>query len=487
MRITLQNFGHEFQSIVTELINAGHNDNEIRQFLQENHSIIVSQRTLTRRKEDWGLILHASQQMANTEEHIKKYFDQGLTYSQIHHALTTSHNYTHSKRTLQRKITAMQLSRRLDDLDTARVTIEAVVSCVMHLHLTPEGRNVGYRRMRQLLQTKFGITLHYLTVALINRTLDPDGVENRAKRVLKRRVFKTPGPNYIWSADGHDKLKKFGITLYGFIDAWSRKILGIYVHITNNNPRHIGYYYLQLVKEIGGIPRRTSTDKGTETIHLASHQINLTQQYNEECIDPTQSHLFTKSTHNQKIECLWSQLMKRYNSELINKLFTAIEESFYDPQDPLEQLLFIYLWVPLVQRSLDDWMNNYNTYKRRLDKKSSLPTRCSADWCFNYPEEQGGEQGLIKVTGEAADALEKEFYPEGDELLRTTPKWFSDIISDLQAAFDLAIPIVTVHNVWEVFTVLNKAIRAYDTAWLSDPSNDPSLTIAARSLDTGLN
>jgi hypothetical protein len=153
----------------------------------------------------------------------------------------------------------------------------------------------------------------------------------------------------------------------------------------------------------------------------------------------------------------------------------------------LFRLLFIYLWVPLVQRSLDDWTNNYNTYKRRLDKKSSLPTRCSADWCFNYPKEQGGEQGLIKVPGEAADALEKEFYPEGDELLRTTPKWFSDIISDLQAAFDLEIPIVTVHNVWEVFTVLNQAIRAYDTAWLSDPSNDPLLSIAARCLETELN
>jgi len=176
-----------------------------------------------------------------------------------------------------------------------------------------------------------------MTVALINKTLDPVGVDNRSKRVLKRRVFKTPGPNYIWSADGHDKLKKFGITLYGFIDAWSRKILGIYVHVTNNDPRHIGYYYLQLVKSCGGIPRRTSTDRGTETIHMAGHQINLTAQYNPESTDPTKSHLFTKSTHNQKIECLWSQLMKQYNSELINKLFHAVERKYYDPEDSLKQ------------------------------------------------------------------------------------------------------------------------------------------------------
>ena len=139
---------------------------------------------------------------------------------------------------------------------------------------------------------------------MINRTLDPDGVQNRAKRVLKRRVFKTPGPNFIWLADGHNKLKKFGITIYGFIDAWSRKILGLFVHVTNNDPRHIGYYYLQLEKQEGGIPRRTTTDKGNETIQMAGHQINLTKEFNHECPDPSQSHLFTKSTHNQKIKCL---------------------------------------------------------------------------------------------------------------------------------------------------------------------------------------
>ncbi|KNF05852.1 hypothetical protein PSTG_00846 [Puccinia striiformis f. sp. tritici PST-78] len=107
---------------------------------------------------------------------------------------------------------------------------------------------------KQLLQTKYGLSVHNITVAMINRTLDPEGVDNRSKRVLKRRVFHVPGPNYIWSADGHDKLKKFGITIYGFIDAWSRKVLGIFVHVTNNDPRHIGYYYLQLVKSQGGYP-----------------------------------------------------------------------------------------------------------------------------------------------------------------------------------------------------------------------------------------
>ncbi|KNE92993.1 hypothetical protein PSTG_13629 [Puccinia striiformis f. sp. tritici PST-78] len=126
--------------------------------------------------------------------------------------------------------------------------METVKMCVQQICQTPKGKNVGYHKLRHLLQRKFGFNIHFTTTAAINRELDPEGVERRSKQVLKRRMFNVPGLDYIWSVDRHDKLEKFGITLYGFIDAYSRKVLGVFVHTTNNNPRHIGYYYLQLVK-----------------------------------------------------------------------------------------------------------------------------------------------------------------------------------------------------------------------------------------------
>ncbi|KAI7963851.1 hypothetical protein MJO29_004278 [Puccinia striiformis f. sp. tritici] len=232
-------FGDEFQAEVTDMVKRGLTDTDILNAIAENHSISVSQRTLTRRKEDWGLIFQPTTQTNQLEDSIRTYFERGLTDAQIHHALTTSHDYTQSIRTLERKIQSMSLTRRTDDLDNNKVDMNTVVSCIEELHNTPEGRNAGYHKIRQLLQTKYGLSVHNITMAMINRTLDPEGVDNRSKRVLKRRVFHVPGPNYIWSADGHDKLKKFGITIYGFIDAWSRKVLGIFVHVTNNDPRHI--------------------------------------------------------------------------------------------------------------------------------------------------------------------------------------------------------------------------------------------------------
>lgn len=87
----------------------------------------------------------------------------------------------------------------------------------------------------------------------------------------------------------------------------------------------------------------------------------------------------------------------------------------------MASLLFIYLWVPLLQQGLDDWTNNYNNYKQRWDPKSMLPTRCSAEWCYKYPAEVGGEQGLIRVPQNAVEALEEEFYPEAAEMMDTSP------------------------------------------------------------------
>ena len=110
------------------------------------------------------------------------------------------------------------------------------------------------------------------------------------------------------------------------------------MHTTNNNPQHIGYYYLQLVKKAGGIPHQTTTDRGTETIDMAGHQLNLMRQFgNVEDLDPDQAHRYTKSVHNQKIECLWSQLMKQYNGELIRQLYEADEKGYYNPEDPVQQ------------------------------------------------------------------------------------------------------------------------------------------------------
>jgi hypothetical protein len=166
MNITASSFGDQYQEIVIQMVDNGLSESEILKSLEENYSVTISRRTLSRRKEDWGLTNHAAQQIHSLEETITKHFEDGLTYAQIHHAISTSHNYTHSEQTMVRQLNSMQLSRRLDDLDRNLTTAEMAVSCIMALHQTPEGRNAGYRKMRQLLQTQYGINLHKLAMIL---------------------------------------------------------------------------------------------------------------------------------------------------------------------------------------------------------------------------------------------------------------------------------------------------------------------------------
>ena len=53
--------------------------------------------------------------------------------------------------------------------------------------------------------------------------MDPVGVERRAYNFnhRPRGEYIVPGLNYIWSLDGHDKLKAWGIEIYSAIDAFS--------------------------------------------------------------------------------------------------------------------------------------------------------------------------------------------------------------------------------------------------------------------------
>lgn len=66
------------------------------------------------------------------------------------------------------------------------------------------------------------------------KQLDPDGVYRRANDLQRHRgEYIVPGPNWLWSIDGHCKLNFYGIEIYAAIDAYSRYIIWIYVGISS--------------------------------------------------------------------------------------------------------------------------------------------------------------------------------------------------------------------------------------------------------------
>ena len=101
--------------------------------------------------------------------------------------------------------------------------------------------------------------------------LDNYGVVSRMPGMKKKRRenYIVPGPDWLWCLDGHDKLARYGIEIYGCVDAYSRKIVWFFVGCSNRTQVSVLRQYLYTVKKLRYCPNFLRTDKGRETPMMA--------------------------------------------------------------------------------------------------------------------------------------------------------------------------------------------------------------------------
>jgi len=121
---------------------------------------------------------------------------------------------------------------------------------------------MGYRRMHKALLNR-GLVCRKEDVRKELKNIDPDGVAYRKRRRLQRRKYQSPGPNYVWHIDGHNKLKPFGFSIHGCIDGYSRKLIWLEVGTTNKMLKVIARYYIDAVQNFG-VPDKLKADNGTK-------------------------------------------------------------------------------------------------------------------------------------------------------------------------------------------------------------------------------
>ncbi|KAI9618789.1 hypothetical protein H4Q26_012043 [Puccinia striiformis f. sp. tritici PST-130] len=108
----------------------------------------------------------------------------------------------------------------------------------------------------------------------------------------------------------------------------------------------------------------------------------------------------TKSTHNQKIKCLWSQMMRQHNRSIIDHLMDRVDDHSYNMQDPIQKLLFLFLWIPIFQSSANIWVDLNNHARKRKDKTISLPGGCTPNFSYSTPEAFHTVDQLVPVDTE---------------------------------------------------------------------------------------
>jgi hypothetical protein len=236
------------------------------------------------------------------EELVELYFHSGLTYKQMVSVMLQNNGITISERHLKRLLQAMHLTRRRGYSD-----IESIVRFI-HTEIQSSGALHGYRWMyAKCIENGFKVRKEHVRIILA--CLDPLGRDFRLCKRITRRAYFAEGPNFIWHADGYDKIKPFGICINGAIDGYSRKIQWLNAYHTNSDPTLIGGYFIQTVEKLGTCPRILRTDKGTENGHMLQFQCFL-RRTGTDVFAGDRSALTGKSTLNQRIEYWWGFLRK---------------------------------------------------------------------------------------------------------------------------------------------------------------------------------
>lgn len=188
---------------------------------------------------------------------MNKYFVYGFSQKDILAYLKLLHNKYISARTLKRILNKLKLYRRKN-----YSSFEDVVNFLQQ-EVTKSGQLQGYRWMHlRCIQNNLVVTQEIVRELL--RLLDPDGVEIRKRKRLRRRQYFNQGPNYLWHVDSYDKLKPFGICINGCIDGFSRHIIWLRAGITSSDPKvkrlllHLCFYKFQMSQYISVGTGKTS-------------------------------------------------------------------------------------------------------------------------------------------------------------------------------------------------------------------------------------
>jgi len=299
------------------------------------------------------------------------------------------------------RLTAQYVRRILMNNGVKRtMSDEQTVRSLIRYQLLNAGRNVGCRIMQCRLRVQHGVLFGRNKIMDLLRTLDPEGVRDRYRGILKRRMYLSKGPLFLCHLDGYDKLKRYGLAIHGCIDGYSRHVLWLKASRSNNNPRIVAGFFIEWAYQELLVPRVIRTDRGTENGDLL-----LMQEALRDPIDQGEKcWLVGPSTSNSRIESFWAQIARR----LLRDYKCAIQRIETDGNfdgSATHVTLMQFCVMPQLQKDLNreivvqDQMNI-----RRSNQPHHISGRPGV--LYRHPEITGTRSYGCPVTVEDLDSLQ---------------------------------------------------------------------------------
>ncbi|PBK68632.1 hypothetical protein ARMSODRAFT_887685, partial [Armillaria solidipes] len=288
------------------------------------------------------------------------------------------------------------------------------------------------------------------------RINEPELFRSRQRGRLFHRRFWSAGPFDLWCVDQHDKWKKFGLRLHIGLDPFTGVIKWLKIWWTNRNPILICSYYLDAIAATGFMPLVTQSDPGTENVRLAKAHTFL-RQWNDRDLAGTIQHRWMHLKKNIPPEISWSQMRRSWAPGFEMLLEEGLRRGIFSPGNPLEVLIFRYIFIPFLQSELDDYVYMVNRRIKRRDKKRVRPHGVPLH-IEQRPQFYGSRSYAVAIEPEAIESARGIYAPPEHRVFMLVPDSFRLLADEMME--ELGSPEVVQERVWELYLELLQMFHA---------------------------